>query len=246
MDYINESPNHFENGIFQLFDKYLKASDNYLPLKAYLECLENDNYDEFSLISNVKTINPNLSSENFPPPLPVSTNLPLGKPGVSNLAPLFTTTLNLFKKQTLPNEQKECFLSQKLYKIVISIDYSPQTTSLDYLNKSLDLIFQKVSREYDEYYESCYGTEPQIYITCLLWNIAYFYQPQSGHYGNVWSTDEALHPMLPFTIITHSKRLLKSNINEMAKHLFAKINESKSIIIDSFMNASNNDYNFAR
>lgn len=53
-----------DNGLFHLLDKYLKASDNYLPLKAYLESLEYDSNDEFNLISNVKLIGGTASSEN--------------------------------------------------------------------------------------------------------------------------------------------------------------------------------------
>lgn len=59
------------NDICQLFDKYLKASDNYLPLKAFLESVENENFEEFSLISNVKLINSSNIGESTLPPLHV-------------------------------------------------------------------------------------------------------------------------------------------------------------------------------
>lgn len=41
----------------------MKASDNYLPLKAYLESVEYETYDEFNLITNVKLVSSNASGE---------------------------------------------------------------------------------------------------------------------------------------------------------------------------------------
>lgn len=145
-------------------------------------------------------------------------------------------------------------MSQKLYKLVISIDFAPQTTSLEFIRKSLELVFEKIAREYDEFIENCYGTEPQVYVTCLLWNMAYFYsarnhqtQPHSTYQYQLDDSMSAVsnvpHTAAPFTIIAHSKRLLKSNINEMARYLFAKINESKTVIIESFMNSRGSEAN---
>lgn len=240
----NSSSQHrasLEPGIYQLFDKYLKSNDNYLPLKAYLESVEYENYDEFSLISNVKLVSSDSSS--LPPP-PVNPSVPSGR---LNAPTPFTTSLNLFKKHPT-NELQIC---QKLYKVVISIDYAPSTTSLDYIQKSLEIVFEKIAREYEEFYEKCYATEPQIYVTCLLWNMAYFYTPRYTAANVV--VDENLTPNLqchnlaPFTIIAHSKRLLKSNINDMARFLFAKINEAKTSIIESALNSGfNSESNFMR
>lgn len=162
----------------------------------------------------------------------------------SNPPTPFTTTLNLFK------QANSLVLSQKLYKVVISIDYTPHTTSLDFIKKSLEIVFEKIAREYDEFFSKCFGTEPQVYVTCLLWNLAYFYSNRPSSATNVAgsSFDESLGNLapipIPFTIIMHSKRLLKSNINEMARYLFAKINEAKSFIVDSC--TSTGDFNVPR
>ena len=42
---------------------------------------------------------------------------------------------------------------------------------------------------------------------------------------------------IPFTIICHAKRLLKSNLAEMASYLYEKVNENKNAFLTAFKNS---------
>ncbi|CAF0823180.1 unnamed protein product [Brachionus calyciflorus] len=184
--------------LYHLFDKHLKSGDNYLPLKAFLQYIERNNQDldGFRTISSIKSAN-----------IPQSTDQ--------------NKTLNLastFKIIQKTNESEDIILAQILYKIVITIDYSPQSSSLDFIQTSLETIFTKISLEFDDFYSNCFNTEPQIYVTVILFNS---------------SPNQTSQSQIPFTIILHSKRLLKSNLNEIALFIFNKITETKFIILDT-------------
>ena len=102
--------NEDESGLVNLLDKYIKSNNNFLPLQAYLDYLETNSLNLFSSISispNCKTINAHNSA----------------------------TLINLNDKTEPKTIKDEFIIAQKLYKIVISIDYSPQVTNLDFIQK---------------------------------------------------------------------------------------------------------------
>jgi hypothetical protein len=55
MSAIDETKNH-SGEIFILFDRYLKANNNFLPLQAYLQYLESENFDGFTSICHYKSL----------------------------------------------------------------------------------------------------------------------------------------------------------------------------------------------
>lgn len=242
---LKEAKSIQENEIFNLFDKYLKSSNNFLPLQAYLQYLENENVDTFSSICHFKSfVNETSHSSNQNDAFySLSINSSSNNSSLNNPSP----TLSLMNKNKLLNESttspstllalnkldSDIVIAQKLYKIIISIDYSPQTTSLDFISKSLEKIFEKISNEFNEFFKHCSQIEPQIYVTVLLWNTVYF---QYNHNYNIQVGEAkcAKAGHVPFTILCHSKRLLKSNIHEMASFVFEKLLESKCLFLEPF------------
>ena len=98
------------------------------------------------------------------------------------------------------------------------------------------IVFDKINNEYQEFTDKI-QTEPQIYLTVLLWNSIYFqYRHQSGQMFENFFNDD----FIPFTIICHAKRLTKLNLNEMSSHLYEKLNESKDIFLNLFKNCQIN------
>lgn len=129
-----------------------------------------------------------------------------------------------------PSSGKEIILAQKLYKIIVSIDYSSQISNIDFIEKSLQKIFEKISNEYNEFYNNCMNIEPSIYVTVILWNSSFFECPTNG--SNTKGTDTSQSEFVPFIILCHAKRLLNSNLKEIALYIFDKFNEGKQ----SFLN----------
>lgn len=201
-----------ENGIYYLFDKYLKSNDNYLPLKAYLQFIESsdENLDGFTILTNPKQSATSTQAQQLANP---------------------TSTLNIIKKPCPTHNESDppsntILLAQKLYKVIITVDYSPQTSSLEFIKRGLEVIFDKFTREFDDFYENCANTEPHIYVTVLLWNSS----PSTFHNNTPTHKKDST---LPFIMLLHSKRLLKSNLSEMALFIFNNISQSKFVIIDS-------------
>lgn len=187
------------NDLLHLFDKHLKSGDNFLPLKAFLQHIEKPEGDlnGFQAISTSKVANLPRNSE-------------FGKS--QNIA----SSTKLIKSQSVIDDP---ILAHILYKVIITVDYWPQSSSLDFIQKSLNIIFDKINKEFNQFYLNCAETEPQIYITVLLWNSAPNYSSQIKH---------------PYLTIIHSKRLIKTNIPEMALFIFNKIVENKFVILDSY------------
>ncbi|RNA15440.1 hypothetical protein BpHYR1_032625, partial [Brachionus plicatilis] len=187
------------NDLLHLFDKHLKAGDNFLPLKAFLQFIEKPEGDlnGFHALSTAKI--PNLPRN----PEPEKSQ---------NIA----STTKLIQKNPQTDEP---ILAHILYKVIITVDYWPQSSSLDFIEKSLCVIFDKISHEFDQFYSNCVNTEPQIYVTVLLWNSSPNSPSQNQH---------------PFSTIIHSKRLLKTNLSQMAAFIFDKVIENKSMILESF------------
>lgn len=100
-----------ETGLLNLIDKYIKANHNFLPLQAYLNYLELNNLN--SLLPVSYSADPTVYSTRYGP---INTN---------------SSTLI-----AIPNEANETLqVAQKLYKFIISLDYSPQVTNLDFIQK---------------------------------------------------------------------------------------------------------------
>lgn len=93
----SSSSSSSNDGLFQLFDKYMKASDNFLPLKAYLESVENETYDEFNLITNVKLVSSNASGE----PVVANAAVVANSSNVSHRCPPYTSKLSKTKFQVV-------------------------------------------------------------------------------------------------------------------------------------------------
>ena len=91
-------------------------------------------------------------------------------------------------------------------------------------------IFEKISVEYDEFYSNCNNIEPYIYVTVILWNSSFFECPKAG--SNSKSPETSESEFVPFIILCHAKRLLNSNLKEIASYIFDKFNEAKQ----SFLN----------
>lgn len=187
------------NDLLHLFDKHLKSGDNFLPFKAFLQHIEKPEGDlnGFQAISTSKVTNSPRNTE-------------FGK------SQYFASSTKLIKSKSVIDNP---ILAHILYKVIITVDYWPQSSSLDFIKKSLNIIFDKINKEFNQFYLNCAETEPQIYITVLLWNSAPNYSSQIKH---------------PFLTIIHSKRLIKTNISEMATLIFNKIVENKFVILDSF------------
>ena len=227
-----------EKSLFVLLDKFIKSPiNNSLPLQAYLQYLENDNAEIFSTICYVKpahTQHVSISSESSIGGTYPSKGSNSQDASIHNSLCAIHNSLN----PHLPSRPNDLILAQRLYKIIISIDYSPQTTNVDFIRKSLDKLFEKISIEYGEFYEKCSFLEPQIYVTVLLWNSALF----EYRYSNVTRSSNNINGefiennehFMPFTIICHAKRLLKSNLSEISSYLFDKINETKETFLKSF------------
>jgi hypothetical protein len=246
-----------EDGLYALLDKFIKANNNLLPLQAYLNWIETDSHESFAAICNMSSTP---ASDATAVHTPLAANS--GKLYNSNL--LATLSLvnytNSKKNRSMPNEQQsqlplesssQIMLAQKLYKIIISIDYSPLMSSLNFIQKSLEKVFEKISIEYYEFIDRCGQLEPGIYVTVLLWNLCNVSPSSKASYmGNValnmWlksgygygygydfdaGDDEQQRQLAPFVVICHAKRLLKSNISELAAHIYNKINELKSMLL---------------
>lgn len=187
------------NDLLHLFDKHLKASDNFLPLKAFLQYIEKPegNLSGFHAISTAKI--PNLPRNPEP-----------------DKSQHIASTTKLLQENA---ETEDPILAHTIYKVIITVDYWPQSSSLNFIQKSLDTIFNKINHEFEEFYATCANTEPQIYVTVLLWSPSPNCSTQIQH---------------PFLTIIHSKQLLKTNISEMSEFIFNKIIENKFVILDSF------------
>ncbi len=251
MSAIDETKNH-SGEIFILFDRYLKANNNFLPLQAYLQYLESENFDGFTSICHYKSLlkdldpSDSLNKLNSPTAFNSNNDSNLGSTltiidKITNCPQALDDSPDLNKSS--PQNQTEVVLAQKLYKIIVSIDYSPQTTSLDFINKSLEKLFEKISNEYNEFYQTCANIEPQIYVTVLVWNLAYFDGHSSKAYENAndLKYPKSINP-LPFAIICLSKRLLKSNLQEISKFIFKELINIKNLFLDPFRIQETDDY----
>jgi len=250
-DLLNEY--NEKDGLFSLFDKYIKANNNYLPLKAYLKYLENENcLKAFRAICDDQL----LSEENNDEKSPNSTQqfqtsfaaiLNKNENSLASLAilnninkPIILTTTTSEKSLIEPHNNKinnkdkdNVVLAQKYYKLIVSIDYSPQTTSLRFIEKSLQELFEKLGKELDEFGMKCpsfIDNEPRIYLTVLLWNN--FFLSTSLSQTNVTYKIDEQQP--PFIILCHSKLLHRFNLSQMASFLFYKVNESKTTILNMY------------
>jgi hypothetical protein len=191
--------NGFED-ILYLLDSYFKANNNCLPLQAFLDYFENNSLDGFSAICNTKKAIQ--AADQVTQAKSLSSN---------NLA----STLCLIDKL---NESK-LILAQKLYKIIISIEYSQYISSLSFIRTSLEQTFEKIIHEYNEFYAKCAHTEPQIYLTVILWNTSY-----------LAVTSEK---KVPFKILCHLKFLLKSNMQQMCDFVFESLKKYKQSFVEN-------------
>lgn len=241
------SPDQAENnGLIDLLDKYIKSSDNLLPFQAYLQYLEDESLDVFSTISCVKnqTIPASTGNNQFTESVSTQSNLAVQNPTHKSNSNLASTLVAISKKESKASgssetsstssgsPEQEIILAQKLYKIIISIDYSTQISNIDFIQTSLTKVFEKISVEYDEFYRSCMQIEPTIYVTVILWNSSFFQCPQNDLQKKAYSPTDILDDeFVPFTILCHAKRLLKSNVTEIAAFIFDRFNESKAVFL---------------
>ncbi len=173
--------------LINILDKYIKSSDNLLPFQAYLQYLEEDSIDVFSIVSCVKTFTqvPNNGKEfarkfSYNSNL-ASTLLTISKGETGTILASGTDTVS--STTSSATHDQEIILAQKLYKIIISIDYSTQISSIDFIQKSLEKIFEKLKTEYDQFYKNCMHIEPAIYVTVILWNSTFFQCPKQDAYN---------------------------------------------------------------
>ena len=255
------------NEIFNLFDRYLKANNNFLPLQAYLQYLENENFDAFISICHYKSFFKDdlsgslskLSSPSSKTELAVNSNIISSDGNLGSTLSIINRSNNLPTSVNVSPEhnpvspilstqnQTDVVLAQKLYKIIVSIDYSPQTTSLDFISKSLEKLFEKISNEYNEFYQACSNIEPQVYVTVLVWNLAYFDNASvktSGKSSTYDFKNTKSNNHLPFTILCLSKRLLKSNLQEIHKFIFKELIDIKHLFLDPFKSQETADCQF--
>ncbi len=175
-------PENDSCGLVNLLDKYIKSSDNLLPFQAYLQYLEEDSLDVFSIVSCVKTSTKNpASSKDLPSKSSYNSNLAstLLTINKSELSSVLPATDTVSSTTSSSSQDQEIILAQKLYKIIISIDYSAQISSISFIQKSLEKIFEKLKGEYDEFYKNCMQIEPTIYVTVIVWNSTFFQCPQT-------------------------------------------------------------------
>ena len=266
MNYLEESKDT-NSEISTLFDRYLKSNNNFLPLQAYLQYLENESFDAFTSICHFKSFLKNAESTGSLPKLnsPNSRADVISLSGDGNLGSTLTiinnTTTLLASTNVSPDQsnsslspssvnqnQTNVILAQKLYKIIVSIDYSPQTTSLDFISKSLEKLFAKITNEYNDFFQMCSNIEPQVYVTVLVWNLAYFdYAAASTKTQARQSFDlkfNKLNSHLPFTILCLSKRLLKSNLQEIHNFIFKELIEVKHVFLEPFKNQEPSEYHY--
>ena len=118
--------NEDETGLLYLIDKYIKANNNFLPLQAYLNYLETNTLSSFQSVSFSSTSQINVYNNKY---------------GTINTNSSTLITINKNEEQKCSHEGIS--IAQKLYKIIISIDYSPQVTNLDFIQKRsfLNIIF---------------------------------------------------------------------------------------------------------
>lgn len=118
--------NEDETGLLYLIDKYIKANNNFLPLQAYLNYLETNTLSSFQSVSFSSTSQINVYNNKY---------------GTINTNSSTLITINKNEEQKCSHEGIS--IAQKLYKIIISIDYSPQVTNLDFIQKRslLNVIF---------------------------------------------------------------------------------------------------------
>ena len=266
--------------LFTLLDKYLKSNDNFLPLQAYLKYVESESVAELYTICHKSTSHkkPDGDTSNLPTSTATSSSVSASatrldhtsastvstKTSESASQPALNgntsngnskTTLGLFEVPStnvtsVETSPPSLLFVQKLYKVIVSIDYSHQT-SIEFIRTSLERIFAKLAAEYDDVYEASGRLfEPKVYVTCILWNTAYFQyvllhnmqqQQQRTANGNAIDPPSSQTRPLPFAIICHSKRMLKCNMQHMAAHIFDKINairhvfavESSKLSVDS-------------
>lgn len=230
------------NCLIGLLDKYIKSNDNLLPFQAYLQYIEDESLDVFSTVSCVKsqtnTLGNNLSTKE----VPSLTNMTRSSQKAAYNSNLAATLVAINKNETVPaasdispppgNPDQEIILAQKLYKIIISIDYSAQISNIDFIQTSLTKVFEKLATEYDGFYRDCMQIEPTIYVTVILWNASFFQCPQSESSPKKSNLTDVLDDeFVPFTILCHAKRLLKSNISEIAAYIFDRFSEYKAIFL---------------
>jgi hypothetical protein len=103
--------NEDDSGIFNLIDKYIKANNNFLPLQSYVDFLETNSLNVFSTLS-------------------------ISTAATTKPATVYANSSSLITVNKLDDAKTDGILiAQRLYKIVISIDYSPQATNLDFIQK---------------------------------------------------------------------------------------------------------------
>lgn len=265
MNLLEETAKCQNNEIFNLFDRYLKANNNFLPLHAYLQYLENENFEAFTSICHYKSFFKDdlsgsiskLSSSSSKAESAIHSNTISGDGNLGSTLTIINTTnilpasVNVSPDNnpvstvtSTTHNETDVVLAQKLYKIIVSIDYSPQTTSLDFISKSLEKLFEKITNEYNEFYHVCSNIEPQVYVTVLVWNLAYFDSISAKHQGKSSSYDlrnAKSNNHLPFSILCLSKRLLKSNMQEIHQFIFKELINIKHLFLDSFKNQETTD-----
>jgi hypothetical protein len=198
-----------------LLDKYLKSNFNYMPLNAYLKYIENKSIKPFESIASIQTNdNHRLKSKKTANHLAADSS-----------SPNLISSLNIIKNKKIhpnDNDDNDLILVHKLYKIVITIDYSQQLSNLTLIRKALEKIFSKLENEYDGFIDLVSSSiEPEIDLTVLLSNP--LYKPE--HY---LSNLDATMSGASFIILVYSKRFTKSNAHSVFDEILNQINESKS------------------
>jgi hypothetical protein len=187
-------PNEIDanTSLFFLIDKYLKSSNNYLPLQAYLDLIDNDSLEGFESIAHIK------SSEKQQRKAETASSLCMIKNARTN----------------------QVILAQKVYKCIVTIDYSCHLSSIELIRTSLEKIMEKIENEYEQFGLSCLQSEPVVDLTVLLWNPLFKY--------DLINSDS-----LPFVLILYSRRLFRSTKSSIVDEIIIKLKKSKSLISDS-------------
>jgi hypothetical protein len=188
------TPNEIDEnkGLFFLIDKYLKTNNNYLPLQAYLDFIDSDSLGGFESIASIK------ASEK--------------QRRKAETASSLCMTRNVSTNQVI--------LAQKVYKCIITIDYSCHLSSMELIRTSLQRIMDKIEAEYEQFSLNCPQSEPVVDLTVLLWNPLFKHEP-----SNVES--------VPFALLIYSKRLVRSTLDSIVEKVILKLKKSKSLITDS-------------
>ena len=217
-----------EERLLNLLDKYVKVNNNLLPLTAYLKHLEGeDHWNSFSPICDISSSTEVSEKENDANADKGSTYSATAASLTMALTRQANTMASLSLQRTGRSEtasknpsatkiedragKESCesvLLAQKYYKLIVSIDYAPQSTSLRFVEKSLQQLFKKLADEFDEFYSKypqVSRNDPKVFLTVLLWNRT-FTSPSNVSPSHASPIE---HPS--FIILFHSKLLTRSN-----------------------------------